>query len=159
MATKLLKELHREAKTSRDWYLCWVHSFSRFSHRRCQNQGPVDQVSNMLKTITLLGTLPPLCPGEHEPRHDPLRILPRADSPLLFFLPVEDLQADCASAKARVFRYQKILQGSSYDILAAAVGRNPSLLGTIEPEKAQRVATLSGADWPSENPKVTQIVT
>lgn len=55
VATKLLKELHREAKTNRGWLMQWVHSFSRYSHKRCQSQGPVEQISAMLKTIPLLG--------------------------------------------------------------------------------------------------------
>lgn len=52
---KLLKELHKEAKMDRRWLLRWVHSFSRYSHKRCQAQGPVEQISTMLKTIPLLG--------------------------------------------------------------------------------------------------------
>lgn len=55
VATKLLKELHKEAKTNRRWLLRWVHSFSRYNHKRSQSQGPVDQISVMLKTIPLLG--------------------------------------------------------------------------------------------------------
>lgn len=57
VASKLLKELHREAKTNRGWLLQWVHSFSRFSHKHSQTQGPVDQISAMLKTIPLLSKL------------------------------------------------------------------------------------------------------
>lgn len=55
VATKLLKELHKEAKTDRNWLLQWVHSFTRYSHKRSQTQGPVDQISAMLKTLPLLG--------------------------------------------------------------------------------------------------------
>lgn len=55
MATKLLKELHKEAKTDRNWLLQWVHSFSRYVHKRSQTQGPADQISAVLKTIPLLG--------------------------------------------------------------------------------------------------------
>uniref|UniRef100_A0A8C9Y6X9 DNA-dependent protein kinase catalytic subunit n=1 Tax=Sander lucioperca TaxID=283035 RepID=A0A8C9Y6X9_SANLU len=54
VATKLLKELHKEAKTNRGWLLRWVHSFSRYNHRRSQAQGPVEQIHSMLKTIPLL---------------------------------------------------------------------------------------------------------
>lgn len=57
MATKLLKELHREAKTNRRWLMSWVHSLSRYSHKRSQTQGPVDQISAVMKTIPLLGKL------------------------------------------------------------------------------------------------------
>ncbi|KAI1889250.1 hypothetical protein AGOR_G00177210 [Albula goreensis] len=54
VATKILKELHREAKTQSGWLLRWVHSFSRFSHRRSQNQGGVEQILTVLKTVPLL---------------------------------------------------------------------------------------------------------
>uniref|UniRef100_A0A8C7SDY8 DNA-dependent protein kinase catalytic subunit n=1 Tax=Oncorhynchus mykiss TaxID=8022 RepID=A0A8C7SDY8_ONCMY len=54
VATKLLKELHREAKTQRGSLLRWVHSFSRFSHKRSLGQGPVEQIATMLKAIPLL---------------------------------------------------------------------------------------------------------
>ncbi|KAK2886235.1 hypothetical protein Q8A73_020181 [Channa argus] len=123
VATKLLKELHREAKTNKGWLMRWVHSFSRYSHKRSQAQGPVEQIDTMLKTVPLL----------------------------------EDLQVDCQSAAAKVFRYQKILQGTSYHILAKAVSRSPSLLGSIEAEKAQRVVSLSGAAWPSESTKKVEV--
>ncbi|XP_037613149.1 DNA-dependent protein kinase catalytic subunit isoform X1 [Sebastes umbrosus] len=123
VATKLLKELHKEAKTNRGWLLQWVHSFSRYNHKRSPAQGPVDQIGSMMKTIPLL----------------------------------EDLEADCQSATAKVFRYQKILQGRSFHILATAVSRSPSVLGTIDAEKAERVAKLSGASWPSENTKEVEV--
>nr|CBN81784.1 DNA-dependent protein kinase catalytic subunit [Dicentrarchus labrax] len=123
VATMLLKELQREAKTNRGLLLRWVHSFSRFNHKRCQAQGPVDQISVMLKTIPLL----------------------------------EDLQADCQSATAKVLRDQKILQGTSFHILATAVSRSPSVLGTIEAEKAERVVKLSGTAWPNQNPKTVEV--
>ncbi|KAM8822809.1 DNA-dependent protein kinase catalytic subunit isoform 1-T1 [Spinachia spinachia] len=119
VATKLLKELHKEAKTNRGWLQRWVHGFSRYNHKRSQTQGPVEQISAMLKTIPLL----------------------------------EDLQADCQNATAKVFRYQKILQGKSFHIMATAVSRSPSVLTTIDAEKAGRVAQLSGAAWPDANPK------
>ncbi|MEQ2213269.1 hypothetical protein XENOCAPTIV_012110, partial [Xenoophorus captivus] len=56
VATKLLKELHKEAKTNRGWLLRWVHCFSSYNHKRSPAQGPVDQIASMLKTIPLLGT-------------------------------------------------------------------------------------------------------
>ncbi|XP_044195297.1 DNA-dependent protein kinase catalytic subunit [Thunnus albacares] len=123
VATKLLKELHKDAKTNRGWFLRWVHSFSHYSHKRSQAQGPVEQITNMLKTISLL----------------------------------EELQADCQSATAKVFRYQKILQGTSFHILASAVSRSPSVLGAIGAEKAERVVKLSGGSWPTENQKVVEV--
>ncbi|XP_028288750.1 DNA-dependent protein kinase catalytic subunit isoform X2 [Parambassis ranga] len=123
VATKLLKELHRDAKTNRGWLLRWVHSFSHYSHKRSQTQGPVEQISTMLKTVPLL----------------------------------DNIQSDCQSATAKVFRYQKILEGTSFHILATAVSRSPSVLGTIEAEKAERVVKLSGAAWPCENPKKVEL--
>ncbi|KAJ8010680.1 hypothetical protein DPEC_G00077640 [Dallia pectoralis] len=61
VATKLLKELHREAKTERGWLLRWVHSFSRFSHKRSLAQGPVEQIGAVLKAIPLLDDLQAEC--------------------------------------------------------------------------------------------------
>uniref|UniRef100_A0A3Q4MQ59 DNA-dependent protein kinase catalytic subunit n=1 Tax=Neolamprologus brichardi TaxID=32507 RepID=A0A3Q4MQ59_NEOBR len=115
VAVKLLKELHKEAKMDRRWLLRWVHSFSRYSHKRCQAQGPVEQITTMLKTIPLL--------GEKE-------------------------------KESKVFRYQKILQGTSFDILATAVSRSPSVLGTIDADKAERVVKLSGVSSSNADPKV-----
>lgn len=70
MATKLLKELHKEAKTNRRWMMSWSHSLSRYSHKRSLSQGPVEQISCLMKTIPLLGEfkVPKLsgdqiCPG------------------------------------------------------------------------------------------------
>ncbi|XP_070708776.1 DNA-dependent protein kinase catalytic subunit [Pempheris klunzingeri] len=123
VATKLLKELHRDAKTNRGWLLQWVHSFSCYSHKRSHTQGPVEQINAMLKTIPLL----------------------------------EDLHTDCQSATAKVFRYQNILQGTTFHILATAVGRSPSVLEVIGAEKAERVVKLSGAAWPNENPKIVEV--
>uniref|UniRef100_A0A8D3BVD0 DNA-dependent protein kinase catalytic subunit n=1 Tax=Scophthalmus maximus TaxID=52904 RepID=A0A8D3BVD0_SCOMX len=120
VATKLLKNLHREAKTKRGLLMPWVHSFSHYSQRRSRAQGPVEQISAMLKTIPLL--------GKKERR-----------TPELY---------------NKIFRYQKVLQGTSFNILATAVGRSPSVLGTIDRDKAERVVRLSGAAWPIENPKV-----
>ncbi|KAM7390735.1 hypothetical protein PAMA_008770 [Pampus argenteus] len=123
VAAKLLKELQKDAKTNRDWLLRWVHCFSRYSHKRSQALGPVDQITVVLKTIPLL----------------------------------EELQADCQSATAKVFRYQKILQGTSFHILATALSRSLSVLGTIGDEKAERVVTLSGGAWPTANPKEVEV--
>ncbi|XP_071387705.1 DNA-dependent protein kinase catalytic subunit [Centroberyx affinis] len=123
VATKLLKELHKEAKTERGWLLRWVHCFSRYSHKRSLTQAPVEQISAMLKTIPLL----------------------------------EDLQSDCQTATAKVFRYQKILQGTSYHILATAVSRSPSVLDDIGVEKAERLVMLSGASWPTDRQKEVEV--
>lgn len=69
----------------------------------------------------------------------------------------EDIQNDCLSSTSKVFRYQKILQGTSLYILATAVSRSPSVLTSIEVEKAQKVIMLSGAAGTSENPKVLHL--
>ncbi|XP_026183019.1 DNA-dependent protein kinase catalytic subunit isoform X2 [Mastacembelus armatus] len=123
VATKLLKELHREAKTNRGWLIQWVHSFSCYNHKRSQTQDPMEQINAMLKIIPLL----------------------------------EDIEADCQSATAKLFRHQKILEGMSFHILATAVNQSPSILGTIEPEKAERIIRLSKKAWPNENSKVVEV--
>uniref|UniRef100_A0A3P8W2M6 DNA-dependent protein kinase catalytic subunit n=1 Tax=Cynoglossus semilaevis TaxID=244447 RepID=A0A3P8W2M6_CYNSE len=104
VATKLLKELHKEAKADRSLFMPWVHSFSRYSHKRSHTQGPVEQISSILKTVPLL-----------------------------------DLQSECQRATAKTFRNQKILQGTSFNILAKAVSSSPSILGTIDPQKEVEV--------------------
>ncbi|XP_059900479.1 DNA-dependent protein kinase catalytic subunit [Gadus macrocephalus] len=119
VATKLLKELQREAKTQRGWFLQWVHCFSRFSHKRCLAQGPVEQITTMLKSIPLL----------------------------------EELESDCASAAAHIFRDQKILQGTSYHLLASAVGSSPSVLEAVETSKAEKVLRLAGSSASTSQPK------
>nr|XP_061809878.1 DNA-dependent protein kinase catalytic subunit-like [Nerophis lumbriciformis] len=117
VATKLMKELHKDAKTNKKWLLPWVHSFSRYSHKRSQTQGPLEQVSIMLKTVPLL----------------------------------EDIEVDCQSPE--VYRHQKILQGTSFNILAMAVRRSPSVLETIEADKAEKVVRLSQSAWPIQDLK------
>lgn len=67
--------------------------------------------------------------------------------------PAEDVEAECESSP-KVFRYQKVLQATSFHLLAAAIGKSPSVLGTIDASKAQKVARLSGAAWPVRDPKV-----
>ncbi|XP_012711305.2 DNA-dependent protein kinase catalytic subunit [Fundulus heteroclitus] len=123
VTTKLLKELHREARSNRGWLLRWVHCFSSYNHKRSHAQGPVEQIGSMLKTIPLL----------------------------------EELEADCQSAESKVFRRQKILQGTSFHILASAVGRSPSVLGTLGADKKERVVQLSGAAWPTDNPEEAEV--
>ncbi|XP_061568965.1 DNA-dependent protein kinase catalytic subunit [Cololabis saira] len=121
VATKLLKELHREAKSNRARLLRWVHCFSRYTHRRCLAQGPLEQISAVLKIVPLL----------------------------------EDIQSDCQSASSKVFRSQKILQGTTFHVLATAVSRSPSVLGSLDSEKTERVVKLSGAPGPS--PKEVEV--
>uniref|UniRef100_A0A8B9LXB6 DNA-dependent protein kinase catalytic subunit n=1 Tax=Astyanax mexicanus TaxID=7994 RepID=A0A8B9LXB6_ASTMX len=59
VATKVLKELHREAKTEKAWLQRWVHCFTRFTQRRSQSIGPAEQISFLLKTVPLLGNILP----------------------------------------------------------------------------------------------------
>lgn len=73
---------------------------------------------------------------------------------VVLFLSAEDFEADCQTSTAKIFRSQKILQGTSFHILAGAVSRSPSVLESIGAEKAERVVKLSGAPWPAANPKV-----
>ncbi|XP_068093458.1 DNA-dependent protein kinase catalytic subunit isoform X2 [Hyperolius riggenbachi] len=54
VAMKLLKELHREAKTKDEWMVKWVHSYCRYSHSRSQSQSCPEQILNVLKTVSLL---------------------------------------------------------------------------------------------------------
>ncbi|KAG7330004.1 hypothetical protein KOW79_006226 [Hemibagrus wyckioides] len=54
VATKLLKELHKEAKAEKGRLQRWVHSFTRFSQRRSQSQGIAERISSLLKTVPLL---------------------------------------------------------------------------------------------------------
>lgn len=65
------------------------------------------------------------------------------------------MEAECQSS-SKVFRYQKVLQATSFHLLASAVGKSPSVLGTIDASKAEKVARLSGAAWPVHDPKVPQ---
>ncbi|KAJ0059871.1 hypothetical protein NL108_014572, partial [Boleophthalmus pectinirostris] len=123
VATKLLKDLHRDAKSNRSWLLRWVHSYSRYSHKRSHTLSPVEQINTMLKTIPLL----------------------------------EDLQAEVKSGTAKVFRYQKILQGTSFHVMATAMGTSPSVLGTIDADKAKKLVRLSGQTWPAEDPKKVEV--
>uniref|UniRef100_A0AAR2IVV3 DNA-dependent protein kinase catalytic subunit n=1 Tax=Pygocentrus nattereri TaxID=42514 RepID=A0AAR2IVV3_PYGNA len=107
VATKLLKELHREAKTENAWLRRWVHCFTRFTHRRSQSIGPAEQISSLLKTVPLLGKI--------------------------------------QSSTGSVLRDQRILLGSTFDLLASSVHRSPSTLEALSEEKAQRVLELSRA--------------
>ncbi|XP_060788690.1 DNA-dependent protein kinase catalytic subunit-like isoform X1 [Neoarius graeffei] len=109
VATKLLKELHREAKAEKGWLQRWVHSFSRFSQRRSQSQGPAEQISSLLKTVPLL----------------------------------EEFEEQSEASTSKVFRDQRILLGTTFDLLASAVHRSPSALEIVGEEKAQRILELS----------------
>ncbi|TWW70550.1 DNA-dependent protein kinase catalytic subunit [Takifugu flavidus] len=118
VATKLLKELQREARRERGRLLRWVHSFCGYAHKRSRTQGPVEQIGAMLKTVALL----------------------------------EDLQTESRAVPA-VSRCQQLLQGTSFTILVAAVSKSPSVLGSIEANKAESVANLAGVSWPTRNLK------
>lgn len=69
----------------------------------------------------------------------------------------EDVEAECQSS-TKVFRSQKVLKATSFHLLASAVGKSPSVLGTIDAAKAEKVARLSGAAWPAGDPKVRRSI-
>ncbi|KAM4688942.1 DNA-dependent protein kinase catalytic subunit [Discoglossus pictus] len=54
VAMKILKDLHREAKTRDDWLVKWVHSYCRYSHSRIQSQNAPEQILTVMKTVSLL---------------------------------------------------------------------------------------------------------
>uniref|UniRef100_A0A672S298 DNA-dependent protein kinase catalytic subunit n=1 Tax=Sinocyclocheilus grahami TaxID=75366 RepID=A0A672S298_SINGR len=64
VASKLLKELHRDAKTDDAWLVRWVHSFSRFTHRRSAGLGSAEKINVLLKTVPLLSMNDPLLQNE-----------------------------------------------------------------------------------------------
>ncbi|KAI4886986.1 hypothetical protein NFI96_023481, partial [Prochilodus magdalenae] len=111
VATKLLKELHREAKTEKAWLQRWVHCFTRFTHRRSLSITPAEQISSLLKTVPLL----------------------------------EETERQSEGSADGVFRDQRILLGTTFDLLAGSVHRSPSALDALGGEKAQRVLELSRA--------------
>ncbi|XP_061121318.1 DNA-dependent protein kinase catalytic subunit isoform X2 [Syngnathus typhle] len=123
VATKLMKELHKDAKTDRKHLLRWVHTFSRYGHKRIQAQGPLEQVNIMIKAVRLL----------------------------------EDIEVDCQNASSGVYREQKILQGTSFHIMAMAVRKSPSVLQSIEAEKADTVVKLSNSAWPIQDMKEVEV--
>ncbi|KAM9024210.1 DNA-dependent protein kinase catalytic subunit [Ara ararauna] len=54
VAKKLLKDLHKEAKTREDWLVRWNYAFCRFTHSCSRNQSRPERVLSGLKTISLL---------------------------------------------------------------------------------------------------------
>ncbi|XP_077126580.1 DNA-dependent protein kinase catalytic subunit [Ranitomeya variabilis] len=54
VAMKLLKELHQESKSTKDWSINWVHSYCRYSHSRSQSQRSPEKLLTVLKTVSLL---------------------------------------------------------------------------------------------------------
>lgn len=65
------------------------------------------------------------------------------------------MEPECRSA-SKVLRYQKVLQATSFHLLASAVGKSPSVLGTLDGAKAEKVARLAGTAWPVGDPKVLE---
>ncbi|XP_041924731.1 DNA-dependent protein kinase catalytic subunit isoform X1 [Alosa sapidissima] len=123
VSTKLLKELHREAKTQDGWLLRWVHTFSRFTHKRSGSLGPSEQISSLLKTLPLLEDT--------------------------------ERQSEC-SGQGRVYRSQRILMGTSFHLLASAVQHNPSALGAIGQDKANRLLQYAEASSTSAQEEVVE---
>ena len=66
----------------------------------------------------------------------------------------EELESDCTSAAAQVFRDQKVLQGTAYGLLASAVGSSPSVLEAVESSRAEKVLMLAGSSASASQPKV-----
>ncbi|XP_017686738.1 PREDICTED: DNA-dependent protein kinase catalytic subunit isoform X2 [Lepidothrix coronata] len=54
VATKLLKDLRKEAKTREDWLVRWNYAYCRFMHSSSRNLSPPECVLSVLKTISLL---------------------------------------------------------------------------------------------------------
>ncbi|KAK9971873.1 hypothetical protein ABG768_025216 [Culter alburnus] len=111
VASKLLKELHRDAKTDSARLLRWVHSFSRFTHRRSAGLGSAEKINALLKTVPLL----------------------------------MDAESQSEGSSARMLRDQKILLGTTYDLMASAANRSPSALETLGEDKVQKILQLSMA--------------
>ncbi|XP_056317923.1 DNA-dependent protein kinase catalytic subunit [Danio aesculapii] len=118
VASKLLKELHRDAKIDNARLLRWVHSFSRFTHKRSAGLGPSEKINALLKTVPLL----------------------------------KDAERQNEALSARMLRDQKILLGTTYDLMAGATDRSPSALETLGEEKVQKILQLSQAS------SITQVV-
>ncbi|KAF4110944.1 hypothetical protein G5714_007975 [Onychostoma macrolepis] len=118
VASKLLKELHRDAKTDDAWLVRWVHSFSRFSHRRSAGLGSAEKINVLLKTVPLL----------------------------------IDVGRQSEGSSARMICDQKILLGTTYDLMARAADRSPSAVETLGEDKVEKILQLSGAS------SITQVV-
>ncbi|XP_032559787.1 DNA-dependent protein kinase catalytic subunit isoform X2 [Chiroxiphia lanceolata] len=54
VATKLLKDLRKEAKTREDWLVRWNYAYCRFMHSSSRNLSSPERVLSVLKTISLL---------------------------------------------------------------------------------------------------------
>ncbi|XP_027494416.1 DNA-dependent protein kinase catalytic subunit isoform X2 [Corapipo altera] len=54
VATKLLKDLRKEAKTREDWLVRWNYTYCRFMHSSSRNLSSPERVLSVLKTISLL---------------------------------------------------------------------------------------------------------
>uniref|UniRef100_A0A8C1YUK1 DNA-dependent protein kinase catalytic subunit n=1 Tax=Cyprinus carpio TaxID=7962 RepID=A0A8C1YUK1_CYPCA len=121
VAFKLLKELHCDAKTDDDWLVRWVHSFSRFTHRKSAGLGSAEKMNALLKTVPFLSM----------------------NDPLLSYK---------IRSSARMLCDQKILLGTTYDLMARAVDHSPSAVETLGEEKVQKILQLSGAS------SITQVV-
>ncbi|KAM4704971.1 DNA-dependent protein kinase catalytic subunit [Rhinophrynus dorsalis] len=109
VAMKLLKDLHRESKTSDDWLVKWVHSYCRYSHSRSQNQRCPEQILTVLKTIPLL----------------------------------EENKTEYLNQNPQACRYQNLLLGTTYRIMADALCKEPDSLHQIDEAKALKVVDLS----------------
>lgn len=150
VATKLLKELHREAKAEKGRLQRWVHSFTRFSQRRSQSQGPAEQISSLLKTVPLLGrncsTIQMSKLDFHSQSRNVFNTVNEVALNSDFIcLCCEEFKTHSEGFSGKEFRGQRILLGTTFELLASAVQRSPSVLEALGEEKAQRVLELSTA--------------
>lgn len=111
VASKLLKELHHDAKIDDGRLLRWVHSFSHFTHKRSAGLGPSEKINALLKTVPLL----------------------------------KDAERQSKALSAQMLRDQRILLGTTYDLMAGAADRSPSALESLGEEKVQKILQLSQA--------------
>ncbi|XP_048062032.1 LOW QUALITY PROTEIN: DNA-dependent protein kinase catalytic subunit-like [Megalobrama amblycephala] len=118
VAMKLLKELHCDAKTEGARMLHWVHSFSRFTHKKSSGLGSAEKINALLKTVPHL----------------------------------TDAERQSEGSSARILRDQKILLGTTYDLMASAADRSPSALETLGEDKVWKIRQLSMAS------SITQVV-
>jgi len=140
VASKLLKELHRDAKTDGNWLLRWVHSFSRFTHRKIAGLGSAEKINALLKTVPLLSMNHPLLSYRYTSFQPSSQSEFLIDALLCFTV---DAESQREGPSARMLRDQKILLGTTYDLMASAADRSPSALETLGEDKVQKILQLS----------------
>ncbi|TRY56699.1 hypothetical protein DNTS_012969 [Danionella cerebrum] len=112
VSSKLLKELHRDAKMDGERLVRWVHSFSRFTHKKTADLGSAEQINALLKTVPLL--------IDAESQSEALTTLMRRD--------------------------QRILLGTTYDLMASAAVISPSAVETLGEDKVGEGLQMQALD-------------